>query len=486
MSRRFKKGESGEMAGITSLGAYIPKYRLNVEDIAKFWHIRSASGEKAVAGYDEDSLTMAAAAALDCLGRSEEAADGLFLATTTNPYREKQGAAIIASAIDLGRESHTADFTNSLRAGSIAIRSALDSVKNGSAKNILVTASDCRTGAPQGKFEPQLGDGAAAVMIGSNNTIADIEDSYSIFNDFTDLWRTERDGFVQSAEGRFIDTQGYLPTMQKAFSEIMKKCSVVPRDFSKIVFYASDGKEHADFAKKMGFEKNQIQEPLFAQIGNTGTAASLMMLVAALEEAQAEDRILFAGYGDGCDILIFRVTKNIETIRSKPPVKGKMAKKTMIDYGKYLSWRDLVPVETANLPQRSEPSLITRWRDHRNVSTLYGVRCKNCGTPQLHPIGQNIRVCATCQSKDNFEAYKFSDKKAKLFTYAIDQLQPTKNPPGLNGVIDFDGGGRLICELTDYDLEKVRIGMPVEMTLRRMSQGQGIINYFWKAKPVAE
>ena len=106
--------------------------------------------------------------------------------------------------------------------------------------------------------------------------------------------------------------------------------------------------------------------------------------------------------------------------------------------------------------------------------------------PRFHPIGQTIRICAVCQSKDTFEDYKFSDKKGKLFSYAIDQLQPTKKPPGLNGVVDFDGGGRLICELTDYDLDKVRIGMPVEMTYRKMSQGQGIINYFWKAKPVVE
>ena len=73
-----------------------------------------------------------------------------------------------------------------------------------------------------------------------------------------------------------------------------------------------------------------------------------------------------------------------------------------------------------------------------------------------------------------------------MFTYAIDHLQPTKNPPGLNGVIDFEGGGRLICELTDYDLKTVEIGMPVEMTFRKMSQEEGIVNYFWKAKPISK
>ena len=89
------------MAGITSIGTYIPKYRLSVEEVTKFWSIRSARGGKAVAGFDEDSLTMAVAAALDCMSRTAEEADGLYLATTTAPYKEKQGAAIAASAIDL-------------------------------------------------------------------------------------------------------------------------------------------------------------------------------------------------------------------------------------------------------------------------------------------------------------------------------------------------------------------------------------------------
>ncbi len=474
------------MAGITSIGAYIPKYRINLEEVAKFWRARSAGGEKAVAGYDEDSITMAVGAAFECMRCSKDEVDGVYFATTTHPYKEKQGASIIASAIDLKRESLTADFSNSLRSATIALGSALNAVRCGAAKNIMVTASDCRLGAPQGKFEQQLGEGAAAVILGSAHVIAEIEGQYSIFSDFTDLWRTAGDAFVQSAEGRFISQSGYGPTMKEAISGILKKCSANPADFSKIVFYASDLREHADLAKALGFEKTQVQDPLFARIGNTGSAAAIMALAAALEEAKPGDRILLAGYGDGCDTFILRVTPEIAGFQTKSGLKDRLAKTTFIDYGKYLSWRDLMTIDAPNLPARSEPSLQSRWREHRSITALYGVKCKKCGTPQLHPIGQNIRICAVCQSKDDFEDYRFSDKKGKLFSYAIDQLQPTKNPPGLNGVVDFDEGGRLICELTDYDLDKVRIGMAVEMTYRKMSQGQGMNNYFWKAKPVAE
>jgi 3-hydroxy-3-methylglutaryl CoA synthase len=474
------------MIGIASIGAYIPIYRLNLEEIAKMWRVKSISGEKAVAGYDEDTLTMSVAATLDCMKRSDKEVDGLYFATTTAPYKEKQAAAIIASAADLKKECNTGDFTNSLRAGSIAMKSAVDAVKSGSAKNIIVTASDCRIGAPHGRFEQLLGDGAVALMIGSNHPIANIEGSYSIFNDFTDLWRTENDAFIQSAEGRFIDMVGYLPTMKEAISELMKKYSLTPRDFSKIVFYAADSRVHADLSKSLGFDKAQVQEPLFAHIGNTGTAAALMMLVATLEEAAPGDRILFASYGDGCDVFILRVTEDIFGIRTKPTMKDRLLRKISIDYGKYLNWRNLVPVEASTLPQRPEPSLPSRWRERRCISALYGVKCRKCGTPQLHPIGQAIEVCAVCQSKDDFDDYKFSDKRGKLFSYAVDQLQPTKNPPGLNGVVDFDGGGRWICELTDYELDKVKIGMPVEMTFRKMFQGKGIINYFWKAKPIMD
>src|SRR4030042_2193420 len=138
-----------EMAGITSFGAYVPIYRLNREEIGKMWGGRNMGGAKAVAGYDEDTVTMAVAAALDCVKRGG-GADGLFLATTTAPYREKLSAAIVASGADLQEECHAADFTHSLRAGTAALKAALDAVVAGSAKKGMVVAAGTRQGAVKG------------------------------------------------------------------------------------------------------------------------------------------------------------------------------------------------------------------------------------------------------------------------------------------------------------------------------------------------
>ena len=417
------------MIGITSIGAHIPLYRLNLEEIGKMWRVKTMGGEKAVAGYDEDAVTMAVAAALDCMNGGGSGVDGLYFATTTAPYKEKQAAAIIAAATDLTRECHTADFTNSLRAGSIALKAAMDAVKGGTATQVVVAASDCRRGAPQGRFEQLLGDGAAAVMVGSTNVIAAIEGTYSVFSDFTDLWRPENEAFVQVADGRFVDIVGYMPIMKETISGIMKKLSLSAGDFAKVVFYAQDGKEHADLAKKMGFTPAQAQEPLFAQIGNTGTAAALIMLVAALENAAPNDRILLVSYGDGADAFVLRATEAISGAGKKAGMKDRLGKKMPVDYGKYLHWHNLIRVEPPTLPERPEPSVTTRWRERKAISALYGVKCKKCGAAQFHPIGQAIRICVQCQAKDEFEPYKFSDKKGKLFSYALDVLHLQRTPP---------------------------------------------------------
>ncbi len=471
------------MAGITAIGAYVPIYRLSREEIGKMWGGRSGGGTKAVAGYDEDTITMAVATALDCLKRGGTA-DALFLATTTAPYHEKLSAAIIASAADLKEECRATDFTNSLRAGTEAFKAAIDAVAAGSVKKAMVVASDSRLGAVKGALEQTLGDGAAALMLGSEKVIAEVEGSYSLWSEFTDFWRTDEDKFPRSAEGRFIDEVGYFPTMQSVINGLLKKYKFDLKDFTNIVYYASDTRQHAALARRLKLEKAQVQDTLYNDIGNTGTAAAFLMLAAALEKAKPGDKILFVSYGDGADAFILRVTDEIKKFQKKPVISSQVAGKMNISYGQYLTWRGLVPVEVSTLPERIPLSLQSRWRERKAIYALYGMKCKKCGAPQFSQIGQTPRVCVNCQTKDNFEPYKFSNKKAKLFTYSIDQLMPTLNPPGVSGVIDFEGGGRLICELTDCDIDKIKVGMPLEMTFRKMYTSRGIQNYFWKAKPI--
>ena len=138
------------MAGITGFGAYVPIFRLNRDAIAQAWGRGSLKGERSVANNDEDTATMAVEAVVDCLGGVDrDSVDGLFFASTTSPYREKQTASLLATVADLKEEVFTADFSNSLRAGTNALRMAHAAVRSGSARNVLVAAADTRLSHPR-------------------------------------------------------------------------------------------------------------------------------------------------------------------------------------------------------------------------------------------------------------------------------------------------------------------------------------------------
>jgi 3-hydroxy-3-methylglutaryl CoA synthase len=465
------------MVGIISYGAYVPLFRLSREAMAK-----GARGEKAIGGFDEDAVTMAAAAATDCLnGIDRGAVDGLYLATTTSPYKEKLGATIVAMAADLREDIFTADFANSLRAGTSALRAAMDAIKAGSAKKVLVAAADCRLGTPGSAFEQNFGDGAGALLIGDSDVAASIEASYSVYSEILDVWRADGDTFVRSWEERFTSTHGYLEVVGKAVSGLLKKSGLKPGDFSKVVLYTPDARRGAELAGSLGFDvKTQLQDPLFATMGNTGTAYPLMLLVAALEEAKAGDRILFASYGNGSDAFVLQVTKQIDKIRDRRGVKKHLAsKKVITDYKKYLVWHGILPREEAKETVRffSAPAA---WRERDANLRLQGVKCKVCGTVQFPPQ----RVCTKCYTKDQFEPYRLSDKKAKIVSFAMDYVTPAPDMPTVTTTIDFDGGGRMECYMTDREPEQVKVGLPLEMSFRRIIDRDGARIYFWKSMPV--
>ena len=482
------------MVGITSYGAYIPKYRIDRGIVYKAmgWLNPATymAGEKAVANFDEDSITMATAAGIDCLqGMDRGKMDALYFATTTSPYKERQSAEIIATAFDLRADIRTADFTGSIKSGTVSLLSALDALKAGSAKNAMVCAADCRIAKPGSSQEEIFGDGAAALSVGDSSVVASFVDSCSVSYDFVDHWKADGQVFDRQWEDRFIRDAGYAKFILEAISGLAKKCKLDVKDIAKVVYPCLYEADHKSIGKKLGLNPEQIQDHMISNVGYTGTASPLMMLVAALEDAKPGDNIVVASFGNGSDALLFKVTDEIEKVKGKRRgiKKHLAAKRELKNYEKFISFRNVLPVEKGIRGEIVPPTALSElWRSRKQILALCGSKCKACGTPQFPP--QRICVNPDCKTMDQMEDYLFSDKRGSLFTYTGDLLAFTPNPPAIYGIVDFEGGGRYWFDITDADLEGVKINMPVEMSFRKkyVDESKGIHGYFWKAIPVIE
>jgi len=466
------------MAGITSYGAYVPLWRLSREAIMK-----GLRGEKSIRNFDEDSTTMAVAAAIDCLkGKDRAAIDGLFFATTTAPYKEKQIATTIAAAADLRQDIITADFTNSLRAGTAALRAALDAVKAGSVKQMLVVGADCRMGAPGTDFEQNCGDGAAALLIGDSGVAAEINAWHSVSSEIHDVWRRDDDEFIRAWEDRFSYSKGYLNTVTQTVTAMMEKAGIGPGDVARAVIAAPTPRIHGEVSRKLGFDpKTQVQPHLFDIMGNTGAAYPLMLLVAALEDAQPGDRLLLNSYGNGSDALVLQATGQIGETGARRGMKVHLETKRIVDdYRIYLQWRGLLVFEAQPTPPGGLLSASALFRDRNQVYPLHGLKCKNCGGVHYPPQ----RVCPKCRSKDRFDEERLSDKMGKIYTFSADNLCSRREAPRVTAIVDFEGGGRMATIMTDRVLEEIEVGMPVEMSFRKLVSQDGMHNYGWKSVPL--
>ena len=472
------------MIGICSYGAYVPLYRLAREIMVL--EGKGGAGERSVAGADEDALTMAIDAILDCTkGMDRGSIEGLLNATTSSPFAEKQIAAAAAAALDFKDNIIAADIGHSLRAGLTAVKLAADTVKAGSAKKVMVTAADRRLGTPLSAMESNGGDGAAALLLGDKDVIASIEGFYSFSSDFTDTWRPATDQFVHVWSDRFAVAEGYQPMMQQALAAAMKKFGIEPKDVTKLVYNGPDARTHGAVATALKFDpKTQVQEPLFNMLGNTGAAFPLMLLVAALEKAKAGDSILVAAYGDGVDVMLLKVTDDIEKARDRHGVLGYLKSKKMLpSYVKYLRLRHLFFVESSRMTPIT-PGLAQLWRERDSMYKLHASKCKQCGWVEF-PIR---RICPKCYSKDDYQQVKLLDQKVKLYSFSTDTI-PTipevTDPPQGRAIIDFEGSTRMELEMTDFgNIQDLKVGQPMEMTFRRLERQGDVAAYAWKCKPV--
>ena len=473
------------MIGIKAYGAYLPKYLLPREIVAKAWDFPSMPGTKAMASVDEDSITMGVEAGLDCLnGIDPKKIDGLFYATTTQVYTEKNSASFIATVLDFKEDITAIDFTDSLKAGTTAIMRAVDTIKaNNDIKSILVIAADTREPEPGTFWEYGLSDGAAALLIAEEDSLPiSIEDYYSVSANVTGPWKRTGDKFISTFQDK-MDNKFYFKSLTKAMSEILKRNNLSTEDIANAVFHYHDPRVMNILAKMMKFPQGVAQNGLFLQIGCTGTPMAFMLLIAALRRPKPDAKIILGGYGDGADAILLQIRdrtllKEISKNRMGL-LKHQKTMKTINNYNKLIENKKLL--ERKQYTRKS--SAVTLWRETPSLYQMYGIKCRNCGTIQYPMM---YKSCYNCRTDDQFDLIKLA-LKGTIFTFTLDHLYGGAylNTPVPRCVIDLDGGGRVLLDMTEIEnpQENVNIGMRVELCFRKMHEGGGFHNYYWKCRP---
>lgn len=335
------------MIGIVGYGAYVPKYRIKVGDIARVWGDdgeRVSRGlsvqEKSVPGIDEDTATIAVECARNAVshaGINSQEIGAIYVGSESHPYAVKPTATIVAEAISATPELTAADYEFACKAGTAAIQTCMGLVGAGMIKYGLAIGADTSQGRPGDALEYTASAGGAAYIIGKENLVAEIIDTCSFTTDTPDFWRREGQDYPQHG-ARFTGEPAYFKHIMSATKMILEKHKMKPSDFNYVVFHQPNGKFPMEVGKKLGFSKEQINLGLLTPyIGNTYSGASPLGLSRVLDNANAGDMIMVTSFGSGAgsDSFIIKVTKENERRRNTNPVQKYMDDKEYVDYAIY-------------------------------------------------------------------------------------------------------------------------------------------------------
>lgn len=476
--------------GILASGCYVPRRRLQRAAIhaANRWFAPGlgglARGERAIANWDEDAITMAVEAARDCLaGVDRGGVDGLSLASTTLPFADRLNAGVVKEALTLPDRTRAADMGGSLRAGTSALLAALE----GTGTQLCLSA-DLRKARPASEAELTQGDAAAALLVGPGDVIARSLATHSVTVDFVDHFRSAGADFDYGWESRWIRDEGYSKLLGGAIRDALATAGIAADTIDHAIIPIAARGVAAGLARKLGLRADALADPLQATVGDTGTAHPLLMLAGVLETAVPGQRILVAGFGQGVDVLVFETTEAIAHRTRGRGLAGHLAdRQADTNYQRFLFHRGLLDLERgmrAELDQKQPGS--TLYRHRKAVLGLVGGRCVKTGTVQFPR--SDISVAPNDRALGTQEDYPLADRRARIVTFTADSLSYSPDPPTYYGTIDFEGGGRLVTIFAEVGAEDVEVGRPMRMVFRisAIDEQRGFTKYFWKATPTGE
>src|SRR6266508_627833 len=440
------------MNGIVSYGSYIPYFRLDRKAIGEALGASAGKGTRAVASYDEDTTSMGVEAARAALrGAPLLGPSDIYFATADPAYLDKTNATAIHAALDLDTSAMAYDMLGSIRSGAGALRAATDA-----SRPTLAVLSDIRTGLPGGPDERDGGDAAVAFLMAGGDAkhpvLAEQVGAGAATAEFLERWRVPGDAASRQWEERFGE-HVYVPLAESAIVEALKSAGITASALAHVIVAGSHGRANKRAAAGLGAKAAAFADDLTGTVGNAGAAHAGLLFADALDRAQADDLIAVVTLADGCDVTLWRATAALAGRRQRTPVAKQAAGGARVAYGTFLTWRGFLKREP---PRRPDP---------------------------VPPAAPPARLCLKCHAVDKMAPEPMADVSASIATYTVDRLAYSLSPPVVVGVLDFEGGGRFQCELTDVDPASVKIGDRVEMTFRRLMTANGVHNYFWKARP---
>lgn len=337
------------MVGIISYGAYIPKYRIKAEEIAKvygknpeFVKKELMIAEKSVPAVDEDSLTLGIDASLNALKRAgidKKKIGAIYSGSESPVYAVKPNASMIGEILGLGQNYTSADIEFACKAGTAAMQMCFGLCKSSFIDYGLAVGSDTSQSAPGDILEYTASAGAASILVGSKKEeiIAELESMHSISTDTPDFWRRNLQKYPRHAE-RFTGEPAYFSHVVKCSQILMKKAGVKADDINHVALHTPNGKFPMRAGKIIGFPEKKLESNLIvSKIGNTYSAASMIVLTSILDRAKPGERILMTSFGSGAgsDSFLFKVTGNIKKLRAAKSTIEYADDKEYIDYATY-------------------------------------------------------------------------------------------------------------------------------------------------------
>jgi hydroxymethylglutaryl-CoA synthase len=341
------------MVGIVGYGAYLPRYRIKVEVIARQWGADPEAVtrglqlyEKTVPGQDEDTITISVEAAKNALRRAQidpKEIGAVYIGSESHPYAVKPSATILIDALGIGPHVHVASYEFACKAGTEAMYVAYSHVKSGEMNYALGVGADTSQGAPGDALEYSASAGGAAFIMGRDKVVAEILHTHSYTSDTPDFWRREGEDYPRHG-GRFTGDPAYFKHIMGAATALLEKARMSPKDFRFAVFHMPNGKFPMEVGKRLGFTKEQIETGwLVPWMGNTYSGSSPTGLTAVLDVARPGDLIFMVSFGSGAgsDGFIFRVTDEIKNVQDRAPRVRQMLeeKKIYLNYGEYAKFR---------------------------------------------------------------------------------------------------------------------------------------------------